>query len=315
MSTRNNYNKQKSNGNKPKEEPSEIMKMVASKVPNSKAVKKVFSDEEIEKIVARVNAGEILNPKENAELTKEYRRLKTMAVAYEEQMQVRNQLIAFPSIKGQGNWYKMIGISALYTAYRICPRIGWNNKVYPDRDNFRKQKYTIGFQKIDEFVKKVEVLEHATVEITLDGIYIFTLPKPISDEDIGGLYRIEEERRERMHNVLRPKAMDVDAYQKILMVIRQMLPKLNSLPKHYFWTTGQKMSEAVMDISAGYFDYADGILTNEEAARKVLCACNVLMSGVSHLSEVGVWRPDSAASVGEVINSLKEKAKKGFNQK
>ena len=296
----------------PKLPASDIMKKVAARVPDSKAVKKVFTPEEIAELVKKREQTGHLNRDENAQITIEYRRIKKKVKRYEAEMPVRNQIVAFPSLKGLGEWYKMIDISALYTAYRVMPRLGLHSRVYADTDRFSKAKYVIGLQRIEEFAAKMEKYEGAKTHMLIDGIYIFDLPRVISDDEIAELYRTEEVRRDKMHNILKPRAMDVGAYQKILAVIRQMLPKLNNLPKHYFWTTGQKMSESVLEISRLYYNFADGIIDKEEAGKEIINACNVLLGGLSHLAEIGVWRIDAASAMGEVVNMLKEQVKEDF---
>ena len=82
---------------------------------------------------------------------------------------------------------------------------------------------------IDKFVSQMKYFEDADLEITEDDIHIFELKKPLTDDEIGQLRMIEETRREKLHNVLKPKTMDSAVYQSILMIIRQVAPRVKKL--------------------------------------------------------------------------------------
>ncbi|MBQ2660580.1 hypothetical protein IJF93_00690 [Candidatus Saccharibacteria bacterium] len=288
-----------------------LMKKVASLAPNAKSMKKVFSDEEIAEILDKRDAGEGLLPEEKVAIKDKYRKIKRQVKEMEKGNQSR--VIVFPSLPSGDGWYKVIEFSALYYAYRLADRMGRSARVYKDSDKFSKAIYSATFQNIEKFVDQFEWLESPKLEITADGIYIFTLQKPVSDDEVGALRRTEETRREKLHNILRPRAMDPATYQAILMIIRQVAPRVRKLEKQYYYTTGEGMVKDIQELMAVYFDFANGIYDRKEAGIELLKIVNRLLAGLTVLAETRVWPYDICAVIGENIAEIKRLVEKDFN--
>lgn len=288
-----------------------LMKMVASKAPNPKNIKKVFSPEEIAEILAKKSeAGEISDEERNA-LKEQYRKIKRQVKEMEKGNQSR--VIVFPSLTNGSGWYKVIEFSALYYVYRLADRMGRSARIYKDSDKFSKGVYSATFQNIDKFVEQFNRLEQPKLDITEDGVYIFTLKNPVSDDEVGALRQVEEVRREKMHNILRPRAMDPATYQAILMVVRQVAPRVRKLEKQYYYTTGEGMMKDIQNLLSVYFDFANGVYERREAGMELLKIVNRLFAGLIVLAETRVWPYDVAAVIGENINEIKRLVVKDFN--
>lgn len=290
-----------------------LMKKVAEKAPHVEKMRKAFSKGEINEILARVDGGEIISTEERALLREKYRKIKRQV----KEMEAGNQskVIAFPSLTNGQGWYKVVEFSALYYVYRLADRMGRKARVYKDTDKFLKCLYSATFQNIDEFRAQFEELAQPTLEITKDGVYIFTLKTPLTDDEVGMLRRVEATRREKLHNILRPKEMSPATYQAILMVMRQVTPKVRKLQKQYYFTTGEGMVKDIQLMLALYFDFANGISDRAETGREILKAIDRLFAGLSLLAETQVWPYDVSLMIGENINNVRRLAVKDFGIK
>lgn len=288
-----------------------LMKTVATKAPNNqKSLDKVFSDAELNEIKQKI-------PKENdpreakAEVREKYRAIKRRV----KEMEIGNQdrIIAFPSLISGTKWYKMIEFSALYYAYRLAPRMGRKARVLKDSDRFSKAHFVASLTEIEKFAEQIQDYEEGvTVDKAGDGIYIFTLARPLTDDEYAALRRTEETRRERLHNVLKPKEMDPAIFSALLMVERQLLPRIKKLEKGYYDAVGKTMAKNIHRILTTYGLLTDGLIEKQEAGTFILEDVESLMAGLILLAELRTWPYDVAALIGENVNTLKKLVLRDF---
>ncbi|MBR2658372.1 hypothetical protein IKD57_00545 [Candidatus Saccharibacteria bacterium] len=290
-----------------------LMKTIAKKAPRKKDMAKVFTTEEIAEIIDARLAEEKSNAREHAALKEKYRRIKRQA----KEMEAGNKsrVIVFPSLTNGEGWYKTVEFSALYYAYRLADRMGRRAKIYRDSDKFSKCSYTASLQNMEKFVEQFKRLEDPKVDITEDGVYIFTLKHELTDEEISALYLTEETRREKLHNIVRPKNMDPATYQAILMVMRQVAPRARKLEKQYYTSTGNAMVQDIQLLMSTYLDFTNGLYDRAEAGKELMHIVNRLFAGLAMLAENRVWAYDVCTIIGENINQIKRIVEKNFNMK
>lgn len=246
-----------------------------------------------------------------AELRTKYRAIKRQV----KEMEIGNldRMIIFPSLVNGSEWYKLIEFSALYYAYRLAPRMGRKARVLKDSDRFSKAQFTTSLTNIEHFVAQVKDYEpEMTLNITKDGVYIFTLPRPVTDDEYAALRRTEETRRERLHNILKPRAMDPAIFNALLMVERQLLPRIKKLERCYYDAIGLNMAHNVHNILTFYGLFTDSLLDKDKAGRMILKEVDSLISGLILLAELRTWPYDVASLIGENVNNLKRLVIKGF---
>ena len=298
---------------KPHRPATELMKTVASKTMNEENIKKVFSREEIEEILTKRDSGIDITPSEHKAIREQYRRIKRHAKELEKGNQSR--LIVVPSIVTGDGFYKVFDFSALYYVYRLAERMSRSARLLSDNDHFSRMIYMASIVNLDKFIAQMMHLENSDLEITEDKIYIFTLKKPLTDDEVGQLRMIEETRREKLHNVLRPKSMDPAVYQSIMMVIRQVAPRVKKLDRHYYYAIGEGMLKDLNRLLATYFDWANGLKGREEASIELMTVVDSLFASLAILSETRVWDYGVAASIGENINEVRRLVTNDFGVK
>ncbi len=288
-----------------------LMKTVASRTMEQKNLEKSFSPKEITEIKGMVEAREKPVAEKAEGISKEqYRKIKRRAKELERGNQ--SKVIVFPSKGAVGEWYKVGDISALYYAYRLADRMGRSAKVVKDNDHFSKMIHICTLVNMPKFIEQFKLLEGMEPEITEEGIYIFPMKRALSEDEVGMLRRTEETRRERLHNVLRPKAMSPEAYQAILMVARQIVPKARKLDGLYAQAIGSRMIKHIEQMMQVYFMYTDGLGTKWESGAELMRLCNALIADVAMLSENRVWDFVVATPIGENINAIKNLVKRDF---
>lgn len=290
-----------------------LMKMVAAKAPNQGSMKKVFSEEEIMEIMLKKQYGLSVEDKDKVALKERYRQIKLKVREMEKENQSR--VIFFPSLTNGVGWYKAMDFSALYYAYRLADRMGRSARVMRDNDHFLKAHYMVSVTNMERMIEQFSQMEEPRLDITEDGVYIFTLKQPVSDDEKGMLYRTEETRRERMHNILKPRNMDPATFAAILTVDRQILPRVRKLDHHYYLSTGQAMMRCVHQMLTVYAWLNDGVADKKQAGQELVKLADELMAGVTLLSEIRVWPYDVAAVMGENIAQLKRLVAKDFGIK
>lgn len=292
----------------------ELMKVVAAKTFNEKNMAKVFTQEELEDILSRRDAGESLEPREHKALRDQYRKMKRQVKEMEKGNKER--VILVPSISQKGEFYKLFDFSALYYVYRLADRMGRNAKLMRDTDRFSKTLYAASLVGVEKFVEQMKKFDEAgRVEVTEDGIYIFTLKKPLTDDEVGELRMVEETRRERLHNVLKPKKMDPAVFQSILMVVRQVAPRVRKLEKQYYYAIGEEMLRDLNKLLARYFDFANGVISREVAKEEIVMIVDKLFAALTILSEMRVWDYGVAAVIGENVNEVRRLVAKEFGMR
>ncbi len=287
-----------------------LMKTVARRAPKKKVIEKVFSKEEIKEI-SKVHELEE-NAKQDRTAAKEkYRKIKRLV---KEMERGNNQkIIVFPSLVNGDGWYKVVEFSALYYVYRLAPRMGRKAHIYKDSDKYSKCLFSATFQNIEKFVYDMDRLDDLKPTITEDGIYIFTLKHALSDDEMAALKLTEETRREKLHNIVRPINMSPGTYQAILMVMRQVTPRVRKLEKQYYYTTGEMMVKNIQELMAVYFDFANGLCSRNETGKRLMTIVDRLLAGLTLLAENRVWAYDVAAMIGESINEIRRIVIKDFD--
>ena len=306
------YNESMTTGKKPKatappkqESATELMKKVAERAYNPKTAKKVFSSEELQEILRRRQNNLPIETDEQLALRETYRKIKRQVKEMEKGNQSR--VIFFPSLVNGADWYKAIEFSALYYAYRLADRMGRRCHVIKDTDRFSKASFSVSIFNIEKLVEQFNRLEEPKLDITEDGIYIFTLNRPLSDDEVGQLHMTEETRRERMHEVLRPKNMDPATFADIMMINRQLIPRVKKLQPPFFTSVGVRVVNGVYNLISLYNQFADGILSVDEVGVKLLLAIDDIIAGLTILAENRIWAYDVSAMVGENVNQVRKR--------
>ena len=289
----------------------DLMKTVAAKTMNQKSLKKVFSPEEIEEILAKRDSGEKLTTAEQRAIEAEYRRIKRHVKEMEKGN--NDRIIVVPSIKSNDGFYKVFDFSALYYVYRLADRMGRSAKLMNDNDRYSKMIHAASLVNIDKFIEQFKRLENPRIDLTEDGIYIFTLKKPLTDAEVTQLRLIEETRREKLHNILKPKNMDPAVFQAILMVVRQVAPKVKKLERHDYYAIGEEMLHNLNLLLTIYFDYTNGVIKKDEAGRHLIMLVDSLFASLAILSEERVWDYSASAMIGENINEVRRLVFRDFN--
>ena len=299
----------------PQRPTTDLMRAVALKAPNKRKIEKDFSPQEAAAIKQRAAERKVAqSPEAKSELEAERTRRKTIVrikkIAKELEKNNRSRVILFPSYSRKGDkleWYKLGELSALYYAYRMADRLGRAARVMKDTDKFAQMHAIVSVREIDKLLEQAMRLgEFESYDETVDGIYILNMKKPLTDEEIGILRRTEAERRERMHNVLKPKRADAAIYQTILTLDRQLLPRINKLSKGYFTVIGATMARQILALTHIYFKYVNGCIDGTTAKVALIDLTEGLLAGLAILGENEVWGYDVVSSIGENVNMLKK---------
>lgn len=294
---------------------SELMKAVAVKAPVKAKIKRDFSQKEQKEINQRIKKAKEQKSEKSAENSPEaIERRKTIVAikkkAKEMEKGNKSTIILFPSYSRNSDkleWYKMGDFSAMYYVYRMAARMGRIAKLQKDTDKFWRMDYIASIRGVEKFLELAEKLNvFDGHEKTIDGFYLLHLKTPLTDEEVGILRRTESMRKERMHNVLRPKRADTGIYQAILAIDRQVLPKVCNMAKSYYVTVGDTMAKSIHALTAVYFMFADGRMEASIMRDELLNHVAYLMAGAALLGEVEAWGVDTATAVGENLNELKK---------
>lgn len=292
------------------------MKIVAARAPKKKKLDKSFTPGEIKEIQAMRSQNELseydrLKREENRLRRDKYKRIKQLV--REMEAGNKSRVIVFPQLTNGAGWYKVVEFSALYYVYRLSDRMGRSAQIFPDKDKFLKCIHTATFQNIEKFITQFEELEHPKLTITTDGIYIFELPHPLTDEEVGRLRRTEEEWRATMHNQIRPKLMSPATYQQILTLVRQTYPKLNKENMRNYYLVGEDMMKCIVRILAIYFDATCGLIDKVEAGKTLLRETDKFRAGLAVLGEIRSWSSLNIVSTASNLNELRRLIIKDFS--
>lgn len=288
------------------------MKAVAVKAPVKGKIAHDFTKDEAAEIKARLEertAKTRTQPTEEEKARRE-KTIKVKKIAKEMEKGNNSKVILFPSYSKKSDtleWYKMGNLSALYYVYRMADRMGRTAKIYKDTDKFAKMKSIASIRGVDQFLDQaMQLNEFEKYEQTLDGIYILYMRRSLGDDEIGVLRRTEAERKEMMHNVLRPKQANPLVYQAILTIDRQVLPRTAKMQIGYYRTIGDAMAKQILELTQVYFSYAHGRIDPATAKFQLGLLIDGLRAGVAILGENNVWGYDIACSIGENLIALKE---------
>lgn len=288
----------------------ELMKKVAAATMNRRNMERVFTKAEIDEIVQKHRKSLPLEDAEKRAVRERYHIIKMQVQELERGN--KSKLIVYPSLVSGDGWYKVANFSALYYSYRLAPRMGRKASLQNDKDNFCKMRYVASITKIDRFLDQFRDLEGADIKETEDGIFILGLQKELTDDEVALLKRTESTRRDSLHNLLKPAAMDPDVYTSVLTLVRQVDPRVRKLDKNKFRTTGENMVQILHDLLTMYYDFADGFYERKEAGIMMVKMINRFNAGLTILTEEQAFSYDAALAIGMNMADTKAKIKKNF---
>ncbi len=293
-----------------------LMKKVAESATDIEKMKQSFTPKEIQIILDKKRQDIEVSKNENTKLNKTTRVNKRW---------VKNRaagdysrIFLYPSYTSKDGkvWYKMIDFSALFFVYRLSDRMGMSVNIFPDKDNYAKSDYTASIQDIEKVAEEFMRLGGKKVETTATGIYILTLPKPMTADNYAELLKQEAEKRDRMHNLLKPAAMAPATHKMFIDVVRQFGPKIQKLEKRNFFAIGENMMRTLEEILKVYYLYSDGIYTMEKAGWHLIAYLDKLRADLFILQELDAWNNlATAAMMGELLVRLREQVLRDFRIK
>ncbi|MDO4527008.1 MAG: hypothetical protein Q4B87_02875 [Candidatus Saccharibacteria bacterium] len=291
----------------------ELMKQVAVADGNVRKMQKSFTTKEIEEIMRKREKNEQLTKEENSAVRIATRANKKWVRA--QAVGDYGKLYFYPSYTSNDGeiWYKMMDFSALYYAYYLAPRMGRTANIFDDKDSYAKAKYIASVKDIDGVVDDFLKLGGKKVEKTLTGVYIFTLANPLTADDFSNLMRMEEERRDRARNMMRPAKMAPVTYKLMVEFVSQIGPKIKRLEKRDYFSIGEDMVQELENTLEIYYTYSDGHLSIEETGEKLLVCLNRIKAGLTILQETNAWDGlDTAAMLGESLMFFRDQIIKDF---
>lgn len=310
-------------GKKP--EPSELMKVIAEKVPSKKKILKDFPPEEAQLILEKLEqrkreeraregiANEDGDASKEVEEARRERIRRIKRIAKEMEIGNRSKVILFPSYSRNSDtteWYKMGNFSALYYAYRMAERMGKVPKIQVDKDRFSKMHSIVCIRDIDKFVNSAMALgEFERYEITLDDMYVFHLKHELSDVDLALLRKTGAMQKEAMHNVLRSKKASPELYLTILMLGRQVLKATENLHGVYRDGIGNKIMQNAVELLGVYFRFANRMIDIDTAKGEMANLILDIRAGMAILGDVELVTATRICAIGETIVKIESLVK------
>lgn len=294
-----------------KEPASELMKLVASRVPVESKIKKTFTEEETTEILAgsiksrNKSSEDPIEVESRKDFKKKLKRIKRLVLEMEDTN--RDKLILYQATF-DGEFYKALNTSALYYSYRLAQRMGRTSHIMIDKDRFSTTRYIASIRGIDKFIKQFKELEGGEPEITIDGIYLFPLKVPISDEELYLLRQTEANKRDRVNNVLKPVKMSPKVYQQILMLVRQLTPKSEKLKAESinYRMLGTEMILSLRSMLVVYADYTQGAIDKKSVASLLTREIGKIKASLIILSETRKWGPAQLMAVAQNLEILEQ---------
>lgn len=297
-----------------KQEPaSELMKVIAEKIPSKKKILRDFSPAEQAEIFERIQRGKdaakktVENERDNFEneARKELIR-KIKRLAKDMEIGNKSRIILFPSYSRNGaalEWYKMGDFSALYYTYRMSERMGRKAPtIQKDTDKFYKMRSIVSIRDVDTFIEQAMKLnEFDRHEETADKIQILYLKHALEDDELATLRRTGEMQKEMMHNVLRPKKAAPEMYLTLLMLGRQVMRMVSKLGIIYRYEIGDKVAENTLEMMNTYYDYTGGLIDAETARIEMRRRVYRVRAGMAILGDDDAIRPTQACAIGETV--------------
>ena len=279
-------------------------------------MKKVFSTEEIAEIMKRRSEKQESSAEENSALRIVTRSNKKWVKA--QSTGDYSRLYLFPSYTSKDGmvWHKMLDFSALFYVYELAPRMGRTANVFDDKDSYAKSKYIASISDIQGVAEDFLELGGKKVEVTLNGIYIFTLDMPRTADDFSKLMRVEEERRDRTRNMMRPAKMAPVTYKMMVDFITQISPKIKNLERRDFFSVGEDIVRGLEKMLEVYYMYSDGYFSMTETGERLLALLNRIKAGMTILQEMSAWDSiDTAAMLGEYLMLFRDQILTDFKIK
>lgn len=132
-------------------------------------------------------------------------------------------------------------------------------------------------------------------------------------DDFSKLMRMEEERRDRARNLLRPAKMAPVTYKLMVDFITQISPKIKNLERRDFFSIGEDIMQELEVILEIYYTWSDGQISTEETGIKLLTHLNRIKAGMAILQEMSAWdNIDTAAMLGEYLMFFRDQIMKDF---
>lgn len=293
-----------------------LMKKVAEAVTDKEKMQQVFTPKEIREILDKKRRKEAVTEDESVALSKATRNIKRWAKA--RSTGDYGRIFLYPSYTSTDGkvWYKMIDFSALYFVYFLSERMGMNVNIYADTDRYAKSDYAASVTDIKKVTSEFMRLGGKKVEVAANGVYILTLDYPFTEEDYARMLTQEREKRDKMHNILKPTAMAPATHHMYVDLLRVFGPKIEHLDKRKFFSLGESMTHTLEEILKTYYLYSDGIYSMEKTGLCLIGFLDKLRADLFILQELDAWKNlATAAMMGEILIRFRAQVLRDFKIK
>ena len=205
-------------------------------------------------------------------------------------------------------WYKMGNFSALCYAYDIGPRMGRKEvRVFADRDErVTKMQFVVSINDIELLKAKMAELGYKDVQEYDDGIVAFDLAYNYTEQDVEIWKGVESQKQSRINEVILPKRAVPAIGGGIINLMQHGMPRLRKLERPYFEVAGKSMGKDIIELMTIYHSFADGLMSGEEAGKKMHYLCNRLLAALEMLRELKALTVPACLELGIEIANLKE---------
>lgn len=240
-----------------------------------------------------------------------YLELKRRALEYEKDNYT--QLVAIKT--HEGNWWKLVGHSAIMYKYMVAPRLRLKPKLMPDTDyNVKSEEGVISISDIDRFEEKLKqgkIFRVKTTELTR----IFDLGERVSEEDYVLMVNEDEMKLEMANKLIRPeeRMSELNAkVKKMLEIIHPNVRKMEGVTRDVF---GVEMEQKIVKLQLMVLRSARGTMEVEECLTEAFDIAEDLYGYVEVILNLRLMEPKIIYRMAEAIVALESQIKKELKKR
>lgn len=249
--------------------------------------------------------------KEGQDRKKAYLEVKRRALNYEKENYT--QLVAIKS--KDGDWWKLVGHSAVIYKYMVAPRLRLKPKLMPDSDYDEISKEgVISISDIEQFEKNLKMGKIYLVNSSA-WTKVFDLGERVSEEDYQLMLHEDEMRLEMANKLIMPKERLSELNNKVKTLLNLMhsnVRKMEGVARDSF---GIEMDKRVVKIRIMVLRAARGTVDIEDCLTEAFDATEDLYGYIMALMDLKLLSPKVIYDMTEAVVALESQIKKEINKR
>ena len=230
-----------------------------------------------------------------------YNKIKQSVLEYEKENYTKLFVM-----KSSGDWYKLLGHSAVIYSAILAPRLGKTARLLPDTDYHHNSKEgTVSIRNIGTFKSDMETLGVELIYEKDEGL-AFRLGFRVEPEMLNNLIKQGEMERKQVQKLLMPEVMLPQLKMRLFETMKLMYFGAQNLSPLGRAVIGEEMAILICKFGQDFIMMANGFIDRDQYFTDLSQGLQRLKAGMAVVSELRLMKDQKIFQILEALGKTEQ---------